>query len=99
MPNKEEILQLIKANMPERDYFLRISIQDHIKEVDFLYNHKYKYHEYKYLNVPDKWEQELADLYILLEIYFSKPSKKSIFDGRLKRFLEKMGLDSFLKNK
>jgi len=77
------------AKIYAKEYFNKLGIMDHVREVSFLYDH-----EYKYMKVSDKWEAEMADLYILLEAYFNRKDKASILEARYKRFIEKFKKDA-----
>jgi hypothetical protein len=75
-------IKIIKNKFKDK-YLLKLSIIDHVKEVDVLY-------DLARLDKKeiDNFNKELADLYILLTQYFD--DKQELIDIRVDRFIEKI---------
>jgi hypothetical protein len=66
------------------NFFLRrLCIMDHIRQINWLYDH-----EYKTKGLDTNWDQELADLYILLQIHFL--NRPEAVADRMKKFESKI---------
>lgn len=79
----DEKLKKIKERYKD-DYLNKLSIADHLRECIFLYDY-----DYKYKKTSIKLYKELADLKILLDIFFEKKEyRKELIEMRIDKFIE-----------
>lgn len=72
----------------EDNYLNKLAIMEHLRECNFLWDNDYKKtKDIKNLN------KELADLYILLDIWFRKYDNYQNVPDRIDRFIEKISKD------
>lgn len=80
----ENILKI--KNCFKNEYFLRLAIIDHIREVSFIYDNEFKKNKY-IIN----FYKELTDLKILLDILFDNDiCLQELKEKRIDKFIEKI---------